>query len=445
MRKYFGTDGIRGYANKFPMTADFVLKVGMAAASHFSGKNSYTHRVVIGKDTRLSGYMLEQALTAGLSAMGKDVLLLGPIPTPGVAMLTKAVRADFGIMISASHNPYGDNGIKIFDSNGNKLVEEEEKDIERLIDEDLNSHLAKSNLIGRVSRLKESAGRYIEYVKRAFPEHCSLHGLKIALDCSNGAAYRIAPIVFYELGAEVITIGTEPNGMNINQDCGSTNIEALRAKVLDCSADIGIAFDGDADRVIMVDEKGNIIDGDKILAVIATRIKKLNKLRNNTIVGTVMANGALPEYLATKGIEFIRVQVGDKYVAEELRKSDLIIGGEQSGHVIITNFSTTGDGLVAALQVLTSIVEEQKPASVICNLYENYPQVLKNLTFVKDNPLDNPLAVDYMEDLKAKYPEIRFLIRKSGTENLVRVMLEGKCIDKINDIANQIITFMKKL
>lgn len=373
--KIFGTDGIRGLANKYPMTSDLAMKVGMAAALYLGNDKSRTNRVVIGKDTRLSGYMIENSLVSGLTTLGKNVFLLGPMPTPAVAMLTKALRADLGIMVSASHNPYYDNGIKLFDNQGYKMSDEDEKEITKLVGQDLSKHFAKSDSIGRVERLKEGFGRYIEYVKSVFPDNATLSNFKIVLDCANGAAYKIAPLVFYELGAEVITIGVNPNGLNINDNCGSTHIETLRSEVLRSKADLGIAFDGDADRVIMVDEKGEIIDGDLILAIIATRWQKQGMLVNNKVVSTIMANMGFEEYLKTQKIELVRTAVGDRYVNEALMEEQLSLGGEQSGHIIIPSYSTTGDGILASLEVLVALAQAKQPASVALRLYKNTPRV----------------------------------------------------------------------
>ena len=442
MKKLFGTDGIRGQANSYPMTSELALKVGMAVAIVLDNRKLNTNRVVIGKDTRLSCYMLETALTAGLSSMGKNVLLLGPMPTPAVAMLTRSTRSDLGIMISASHNPYYDNGIKIFDNKGYKLSDDLEEEITHLVNSDLSSYLVKPEKIGKVERLKESTGRYIEFVKNLFDDNFSLLGLKIVVDCANGASYKIAPVVLYELGAEVIAIGNNPNGLNINQNCGSTHIETLKLKVLDSGADIGVAFDGDADRLIIVDEKGNIIDGDKILAIIATSWKLKNKLNNNAVVGTVMANKGFEDYLTSIGVSLRRSAVGDRYVSEILEKEDLNLGGEQSGHIILPKYNTTGDGLVAFLEVLNYLVNDtkhKKNPSIAFNLYNPAPQCLKNFKYSNENPLDNTSVKKYIDDITKQNPDYRILIRKSGTEKLIRVMVEGKSLDGANGLAKEII------
>jgi len=426
-KKYFGTDGIRGTANKFPMTAEIALKVGMAVGAKFTN-GSHRHRVVIGKDTRLSGYVIEPALTSGLASVGMDVFLVGPVPTPAVSMLTRSLRADIGIMISASHNPYYDNGIKIFDADGNKLSDQLELEIENLIDGDISPFMASSDNFGRVKRIDDGRERYVEFVKNSFPKEKTLSRLKIVIDCANGAAYAIAPKILWELGAEVIAIGTEPNGFNINEKCGSTKPEALQAKVLETNADIGIALDGDADRLLIVDEKGQIIDGDKIIALIAEKLHDEGKLKKDTAVITQMSNLALENYLSYIGIATRRVNVGDRYVLEEIKKGGYNFGGEQSGHIVLTDYSTTGDGLVAALQVLSLAVSKNKKISELFNLYQPFPQILKNIRLSEnDNPLEK---IEVQNFIVQKQKEMgkngRILIRKSGTENLLRIMVEGE-------------------
>ena len=441
MKKYFGTDGIRGTANKFPMTAEIALKVGMAVGAKFT-KGAHRHRVVIGKDTRLSGYVIEPALTAGLAAVGMDVFLVGPVPTPAVSMLTRSIRADIGIMISASHNPYHDNGIKIFTHDGRKLSDELEKEIEALIDGDTTPFLAKSENLGRVKRLDDASNRYIEFVKNSFPKDKSLTDLKIVVDCANGAAYNIAPKIFWELGADVIAIGTEPNGFNINEKCGSTHPEALCKKVLEEKADIGIALDGDADRLLVVDEKGNAIDGDQLIALIAEKLHDSGNLKRDTVVITQMSNLALENYLNYIGVSTIRAQVGDRYVLEEMRKNGCNFGGEQSGHIVLSDHSTTGDGLVAALQVLAILCETKKPASEVLKLFTPFPQLLKNVKFdtSKGDPMQNKSLQDFIEEKSQELGnEGRILVRKSGTENLIRVMAEGKDKKQIEKIVEEII------
>ena len=440
-RKYFGTDGIRGTANKFPMTAEIALKVGMAVGAKFTD-GDHRHRVVIGKDTRLSGYVIEPALTAGLAAVGMDVFLVGPVPTPAVSMLTRSIRADIGIMISASHNPYCDNGIKIFTRDGHKLSDKLEKEIEELVEGDITPHLAKPENLGRVKRLDDSANRYIEFVKNSFPKDKTLNNLKIVVDCANGASYKIAPKIFWELGAEVIEIGTEPNGFNINENCGSTHPEALCKKVVLEKADIGIALDGDADRLLIVDEKGNAIDGDKLIALIAEKLHDDGNLKKDTVVITQMSNLALENYLSYIGVSTVRANVGDRYVLEEMRKKGCNFGGEQSGHIILSDYSTTGDGLVAALQVLSVICESEKPASEVLNKFELFPQLLKNTKFDagKKNPLEEKSVQDFIKEKEVELGENgRILVRKSGTENLIRVMVEGKDRKQIEKIADEII------
>ncbi len=443
-RKYFGTDGIRGTANKFPMTAEIALKVGMAVGAKFID-GDHRHRVVIGKDTRLSGYVIEPALTAGLAAVGMDVFLVGPVPTPAVSMLTRSIRADIGIMISASHNPYHDNGIKIFTRDGHKLSDLLEKEIEALIDGDITPHLAESKNFGRVTRLDDASNRYIEFVKNSFPKDKNLTGLKIVVDCANGAAYKIAPKIFWELGADVVSIGTDPDGFNINEECGSTHPEALCKKVVEEKADIGIALDGDADRLLIVDEKGNVVDGDRLIALIAERLHNEGNLKRDTVVITQMSNLALENYLSYIGVSTIRSQVGDRYVLEEMKKNKCNFGGEQSGHIVLSDYSTTGDGLIAALQVLSVICDSKKPASEVCNLFTPFPQILKNTKFdASRKPLEEKEVQDLIKEKEAELGENgRILVRKSGTENLIRVMVEGKDQTQIENIANEIIAKIK--
>ena len=444
-KKYFGTDGIRGTANTFPMTAEIALKVGMAVGAKFTD-GSHRHRVVIGKDTRLSGYVIEPALTAGFAAVGMDVFLVGPVPTPAVSMLTKSMRADIGIMISASHNPYHDNGIKIFKRDGHKLSDQVEAEIEALIDGEIAPFLATPQNLGRVKRLDDASNRYIEFVKNSFSKEKTLNNLKIVVDCANGAAYSIAPKILWELGAEVIEIGTNPDGFNINEKCGSTHPEALCAKVLEVKADIGIALDGDADRLLIVDEKGEAIAGDKLIALIAEKLHDRGELKKDTVVITQMSNLALENYLNYIGVSTVRTQVGDRYVLEEMRKNGYNFGGEQSGHIVLSDYSTTGDGLVAALQVLSVLCDTKKPASEVLNLFELFPQILKNTRFEtgKKNPLENELVKEFIEEKSRELGnEGRILVRKSGTENLIRVMVEGKNKNQIETIADQIIEKLK--
>jgi phosphoglucosamine mutase len=436
-KKYFGTDGIRGTANQFPITAEIAVKIGMAVAAKFTN-GSHHHRVLIGKDTRLSGYMVESALTAGFLAAGMDVLLVGPVPTPAVSMLTKSFRADIGIMISASHNPFYDNGIKIFDKNGDKLSDEVEREIENLIDNADNSCLAKADKLGKAKRIEDARGRYMWSVKNTFPKDKTLDGLKIVLDCANGAAYSMAPAILWELGAEVIAIGIEPNGFNINEGCGSTHPEFLSKTVLENNADIGIALDGDADRLLVVDEKGQVVAGDKIIGLIAEKLHNEGNLKKDTVVATQMSNLALEEYLRYFGVSLIRTNVGDRYVLEEMKKSGYNFGGEQSGHLVLSDYSTTGDGLVAALQVLAVLANQEKPASEILNIFELMPQILINVKYQNEkNPLENlEVKNAILEVEKQLGNDGRVLVRKSGTEKLIRVMVEGKDQAKIETAAN---------
>jgi len=438
-KKYFGTDGIRGTANKFPITPEIALKVGMAVGAKFID-GAHRHRVVIGKDTRLSGYMVESALTAGFLAVGMDVFLVGPVPTPAVSMLTKSLRADIGIMISASHNPFYDNGIKIFDKNGNKLNDEVEKEIELMIDSDISAHLAKPEMLGKAKRIEDARGRYMEFVKNSFPKDKSLEGLKIVIDCANGASYSMAPTILWELGAEVIAIGVKPDGFNINDNCGSNHPELLSKTVLENKADIGIALDGDADRLLVVDENGAVIHGDKIIGLIAEKLHNEGNLKKDTVVATQMSNLALEEYLRYFGVSLVRANVGDRYVLEEMKKSGYNFGGEQSGHIVLGDYSTTGDGLIAALQVLEILSAQKKSTSQIANIFELMPQILHNVKYQgENNPLDNIKVQDAIKasELRLK-GEGRVLVRKSGTEKLIRIMIEGKDQNLIKEIAEEI-------
>src|SRR5580698_10436842 len=387
-RKYFGTDGIRGRTNTAKLTPEVAMKAGMAAGRIFT-RGDHSHRVVIGKDTRLSGYMIESALVAGFTAVGMDVFQFGPLPTPAVAMLTRSLRADLGVMITASHNPYGDNGIKFFGPDGQKLSDAVEIEIEALMDAGLQAGLVQGNAIGRAKRVDDSQARYIEFAKRTFPRNLRLDGMRIVIDCAHGAAYKVAPEVLWELGADIVTLGVTPDGTNINQDCGSTAPEAMCAKVREMRADFGIALDGDADRVVMADEHGRIIDGDQILALIARSWSKNDLLKGGGVVGTVMSNAGLDRYLGTLKLKLARAAVGDRYVLEEMRKGGFNVGGEQSGHIILSDFATTGDGLVAALQVLAVLAQEGKPTSEAAHLFEPLPQVLENVRFKKGSPLED--------------------------------------------------------
>jgi len=423
-RKFFGTDGIRGTTNSEPMTAETALRVGQAAGAHFL-RGDHRHRVVIGKDTRLSGYMMESAMVAGFTSVGMDVVLLGPMPTPAVAMLTRSMRADIGVMISASHNAFADNGIKLFGPDGYKLSDEDELAIERRLEK--GPKLAKSELIGRARRIDDARGRYIHFAKSTFPEHLRLDGLKVVIDCANGAAYHVAPEALWELGAEVVPIGVSPNGLNINEDCGSTKPQLLQETVIASGADIGLALDGDADRLIMVDQQGQLVDGDQLMALIAIGLQSRGELRGNAVVATVMSNLGLERKLGEVGLKLLRTKVGDRYVLEEMRRSGCNIGGEQSGHIILSDHATTGDGLVAALQVLAALVEAKRPASELLRQFEPLPQLLKNVRF---NGGKEPLETDSVRKrIAAAEAELegrgRLVIRKSGTEPLIRVMAEG--------------------
>jgi phosphoglucosamine mutase len=422
-RKYFGTDGIRGCANTEPMTAETALRVAMAAAGLFK-RGNYRHRVVIGKDTRLSGYLLEPAMTAGFIAKGMDVILLGPLPTPAVSMLTKSLRADMGVMISASHNPYQDNGIKLFGPDGSKLSDDLEQQIEDRMDGDLASDHAAPESLGRASRLDDATGRYVEYAKATFPGG-KLEGLKIVVDCANGAAYKVAPTVLWELGAEVIPVATSPDGRNINDHCGATCPQLMQEAVLLHQADLGIALDGDADRLIMADENGNRIDGDQLMGLIAETWAKTGRLKNNTLVATVMSNLGLERFLEKKHIELHRTPVGDRYVVEAMREKGCNVGGEQSGHIIFSDCCATGDGLIAALQVLSVIRESGKKTSEVCSVFKPVPQILNNVR-ADGKVLEHPAVLAVIAKAEKRLGKTgRFVIRKSGTEPLVRVMAEG--------------------
>ncbi|WP_273461951.1 phosphoglucosamine mutase [Sandarakinorhabdus limnophila] len=423
-RRYFGTDGIRGLTNSPPMTAAIALKLGQAAGRHFL-RGSHTHRVVIGKDTRLSGYMMETALVAGFTSVGMDVTLLGPMPTPAVAMLTRSMRADIGVMISASHNPFHDNGIKLFGPDGYKLSDDDEMAIEALLEEEIP--LAEPRAIGRARRIDDAQGRYIHFAKATFPEHLRLDGLKIVIDCAHGAAYKVAPAALWELGAEVIAIGVAPDGFNVNDKVGSTHPKALQLKVLESGADIGIALDGDADRLIVVDERGQVVDGDQLMALIASRAAEAGTLKGGALVATVMSNLGLERFLESKGIALHRANVGDRHVLELMRDRGCNVGGEQSGHIILSDHATTGDGLVAALQVLAALVGSGKPASELLHLFDPLPQMLKNVRFKGGAPLEAQSVKDAIAAGEAKLAgQGRLLIRKSGTEPLIRVMAEGE-------------------
>ncbi len=438
-RRYFGTDGIRGRANSFPMTAEVAMKVGMAAGTSFQ-RGSHRHRVVIGKDTRLSGYMLETAMVAGFCAAGMDVFLLGPVPTPAVAMLCRSLRADLGVMISASHNAYQDNGIKLFGPDGYKLSDEIELRIESLIETDLTASLADSDTLGRAKRIDGVHDRYIEFAKRTLPRSMSLAGMRVVIDCANGAAYKVAPAALWELGAEVVTINAEPNGMNINLDCGSTHPMALSKKVHEVRADIGIALDGDADRMVIVDENGTLIDGDQIMALIAEAWHESGRLAGGGVVATVMSNLGLERYLGDLGLSLHRTKVGDRYVVEYMRAHGFNVGGEQSGHIVLSDFATTGDGLVSALQVLACIKRAGKPASEVCRKFEPVPQVLKNVRFTGGKPLESDPVKAMIEEARTRLGKSgRLVIRPSGTEPLIRVMAEADDRGLVETVVNDIV------
>jgi phosphoglucosamine mutase len=428
VRKYFGTDGIRGRANG-AITPELALKVGQAAGLIFR-RGDHRHRVLIGKDTRLSGYMIETALVAGFTSVGMDVLLTGPIPTPAVGMLTRSMRADLGVMISASHNPFSDNGIKLFGPDGFKLTDEVERKIEELLEAELTKHLAKSAELGRARRIDGVADRYIEFAKRTLPRNLSLDGLRVVVDCANGAGYRVAPEALRELDAEVIAIGVDPDGFNINRDCGSTEPAALCQKVREMRADIGIALDGDADRVIIADERGRVIDGDQLLAVIAESWKNDGRLAVNGIVATVMSNLGMERYLQKLGIALARTPVGDRYVLDHMRSHGYNVGGEASGHIILSDYTTTGDGLLAALQVLAVVKKQDRPVSEVCHRFDPLPQILKNVRYKSGAPLENAEVRSAIELAQARLNvHGRLIIRPSGTEPVIRVMGEGE--DKI--------------
>ena len=422
-RKFFGTDGIRGLTNSEPMTAETALRVGQAAGAHFL-RGDHRHRVVIGKDTRLSGYMMESALVAGFASVGMDVVLLGPMPTPAVAMLTRSMRADLGVMISASHNPFADNGIKLFGPDGYKLSDEDERAIERRLGTEPKR--AKPELIGRAMRIDDARGRYIHFAKSTFPDQLRLDGLKIVVDCANGAAYHVAPEALWELGADVVALGVRPDGTNINDGCGSTHPEVLQAKVIEEKADIGLALDGDADRLMVVDQNGRLVDGDQLMALIALQRKRTGRLKGGSVVATVMSNLGLERRLGKDRVKLIRTQVGDRYVLETMRETGCNVGGEQSGHIILTDYTTTGDGLIAGLQVLAVLVEEGRPASEVLQQFEPVPQLLKNVRFNGGAPLDSKKVKARIAAAEAELQgHGRLLIRKSGTEPLIRVMAEG--------------------
>jgi phosphoglucosamine mutase len=442
-RKYFGTDGIRGRANGV-ITPELALKVGQAAGLVFQ-RGDHRHRVVIGKDTRLSGYMIETALVAGFTSVGMDVLLLGPMPTPAVAMLTRSMRADIGVMISASHNPFDDNGIKLFGPDGYKLSDEVEHEIETLMDGDLSRRLAGATDLGRARRIDGVQDRYIEFAKRTLPRDMSLEGLRVVVDCAHGAAYRVAPAALWELGAEVIAIGVEPDGFNINKECGSTAPMALINKVREVRADIGIALDGDADRVVIVDERGHVIDGDQLMAVIAESWRDDGRLSRPGVVATVMSNLGLERHLAGLGLTLARTPVGDRYVLEHMREHGFNLGGEPSGHIILSDYTTTGDGLVAALQLLAVVKKQDRPVSQVCHRFEPLPQIMKNVRYKKGAPLDNAQVKSAIDDGQSRLNgHGRLVIRPSGTEPVIRVMAEGDDQILVEEVVDGIVAALNE-
>ncbi len=442
--KYFGTDGIRGTANKYPMTAETALRVGMAAGRQFT-RGAHRHRVVIGKDTRLSCYTLEPALTAGFTSVGMDVILVGPMPTPAVAMLTRSLRADLGVMISASHNPFQDNGIKLFGPDGYKLSDQVEIAIEGRMENGLERDLAAPKDLGRVKRLDDARGRYIEFVKRTFPKDRRLGGLKIVVDCANGAAYKVAPTVLWELEAEVIPLGVDPDGFNINKGCGSTDSDYMCSQVVAHGADLGIALDGDADRVLIADETGALLDGDQLMALVARYWQRDGRLKGGGVVATVMSNLGLERYLEGLGLKLVRTRVGDRYVVEHMRKHHFNVGGENSGHIILSDFVTTGDGLIAALQALAVLVEEGRPVSEVGRVFDPLPQVLRNVRFEAGSPLGQRSVQAAIDQGHLRLGDQgRLLIRESGTEPVIRVMAEGENQDLVVEVVDEIVTTLER-
>jgi phosphoglucosamine mutase len=440
-RKFFGTDGIRGRTNEAPMTAEIAQRVGQAAGAHFM-RGAHRHRVVIGKDTRLSGYMMESALISGFTSVGMDVVMVGPVPTPAVAMLTRSMRADLGVMISASHNAFFDNGIKLFGPDGYKLSDETEARIEAILQD--SPKLVPPAEIGRARKIEDARGRYIHFAKSTFPEHLRLDGLKIVVDCANGAAYQVAPSALWELGGDVVTLGVSPNGFNINDGCGSTSPALLQTRVVEEGAHIGIALDGDADRLIVVDEKGNVIDGDQLMALIGLSWARRGMLKGGGIVATIMSNLGLERFLGSHDLGLVRAKVGDRYVLETMREQGYNVGGEQSGHIILSDHATTGDGLVAALQILAALVEDGRPASELLRQFEPLPQLLKNVRFDGGQPLETSPVKAAIADAEARLSGTgRLVIRKSGTEPLIRVMAEGEDEKLVEDVVDQICEAVK--
>ena len=440
-RKYFGTDGIRGRANDGVLDAATAMKVGQAAGRHFL-RGTHKHRIIIGKDTRLSGYMMETAMVAGFTSVGMDVIMTGPLPTPAIALLTREMRADLGVMISASHNPYQDNGIKLFGPDGFKLSDEDEEAIERAMDGKIP--LACDGDIGRARRIESARGRYIHSIKKSIPDDVRFDALKVVVDCANGAAYEVAPTAIWELGAKVITLGVDPNGLNINDGVGSTSLDTIKAKVVEEGADIGVAFDGDADRLIVIDEKGQAIDGDQIMALIATGLAEQGLLKGGGVVATVMSNLGLERYLDGLGLRLVRAKVGDRYVLEAMRAGGYNLGGEQSGHMIMLDHATTGDGCIAALQVLAALVRSGKRASELLHQFDPVPQVLKNVVYSDGDPLVQPSVQEAIADGEAALGgRGRLVIRKSGTEPKIRVMAEGDDAAQVERVVDSICEAVK--
>ena len=438
-RSYFGTDGIRGRANTYPMTAEVALRVGLAAGKLFRSGGDRRHLVEIGKDTRLSGYMIEPALVAGFTSVGMDVRLFGPLPTPAVAMMTRSMRADLGVMISASHNHFSDNGIKLFGPDGYKLSDKREAEIEAFMEEGLQEGLAEPRDLGRVVRIDDAQARYVEIVKATFPRQLNLNGLRVVIDCAHGAAYKVAPTALYELGAEVVEIGVSPNGLNINEECGSTYPKAMASAVKGYRADIGIALDGDADRVVICDERGQVVDGDQIMALVARAWVESGRLKGGGVVATVMSNLGLERFLGARGLKLERTQVGDRYVMERMREGGYNLGGEQSGHIILSDVSTTGDGLITALQVLAVLAQSSEPMSALARQFEPAPQVLKNVRFSGGKPLDDAKVKAAIADGEARLKgQGRIVVRASGTEPLIRIMAEGDDQRMVNDVVKSI-------
>ena len=444
-RAYFGTDGIRGQANSHPMTAEVALRVGMAAGKVFMSQDERRHLVVIGKDTRLSGYMVEPALVAGFASVGMDVRLLGPMPTPGVAMMTRSLRADLGVMISASHNAYVDNGIKLFGPDGFKLSDAKELEIEALMDQGLAEGLAPPTALGRVARVDDSQARYVEIAKATFPRRLNLSGLRVVIDCANGAAYKVAPVVLYELGADVIKVGVEPNGTNINADCGSTHPAAMVNAVRESRADIGIALDGDADRLLICDETGRLVDGDQIMALIADSWSRTGRLTGGGVVATVMSNLGLERFLTARNLTLERTAVGDRAVMVRMREGGFNLGGEQSGHMILSDFSTTGDGLLSALQVLAVLKESDQPMSTLARQFEPVPQLLEHVRFAGGKPLADARVKAAVADAEQRLKgNGRLLVRASGTEPLIRIMAEGDDARLVSQVVKELVSAVKK-